>query len=424
MDQNSAPRRGAKWCSNLGSWREAALQISRARSQLMSAPSTAIDARYCAYNRSKDPRLPCGGFAQLGDGAEGHGFAAARWASHRVCASQLQAEADKALDSLNVATFREISDFITTRSRQLKSAWEPQDAVLSAAQPAAGHVRAPPYAELPAAVVHSVAADHALQLRQLLRHVHAHCSPHVAVLRSRECSSLNAGIKSLVGQMLGPDTHTGAACAFDLSVLSGWHADMLAKREAAAVRAPPYDSPPGPPTGHEHSPRTEVEGRAGVAAERLAGVSARAGCDPDPPFVVLVEDAEHFAPGLLDDLVHACAAARSVDGLSPLPIAFILPLLSAASDGLGGLSGLLRRSALLRIRTQCFSLGSTEHSVERVATRLLLATQLPCASAAGLEVRCPDNTSTCETCVRQPRTARGVGPPRPAAMTPARPPRR
>jgi len=43
-------------------------------------------------------------------------------------------------------------------------------------------------------------------------------SPHVAVLRSRECSSLTAGIKSLVVQMLGPDTHTGAACAFDLDL--------------------------------------------------------------------------------------------------------------------------------------------------------------------------------------------------------------
>eukprot|EP00962_Isochrysis_galbana_P024986 scaffold7695_cov124-Isochrysis_galbana.AAC.3 len=349
----------------------------------MSAPSSAIDARYCAYNRSKDPRLSCGGFAQLGEGgAEGHGFAAARWASHRLCASQLQAEADKALDSLNVATFREISGFITTGLRQLQSAWEPQDAAVSA-EHGARHVRAPPYAELPAAVIHSVAADHALQMRQLLRHVHAHCSPHVAVLRSRECSSLTAGIKSLVVQMLGPDTHTGAACAFDLAVLSGWHADMLAKKSAAAARAPAYGSPPGSSTGREHSPRTQAEGRAGVASARQAASSARASRCSEPPFVVLIEDAEHFAPGLLDDLVHTCATARSVDGLSPLPIAFILPLLSSAPDGLGGL---LRRSALLRIRTQCFSLGSTELSVERVATRLLLATQLPCPSAAGLEV--------------------------------------
>ena len=168
-----------------------------------------LDSKYCAFTPSKQPVLPPGGFAPL-DAAEGAGFAASRWAAHCAAASQLQAETDAALDALNLSAFREIGLFLQSGTRRLQLAWagSARDA------PPGGPRRLPPYTELPAAVVHTATADRSLQLRQLLRHVVTNVSPHVAVLRARECPNLTAAIRSLVSQLLGPNVNTAPACAF------------------------------------------------------------------------------------------------------------------------------------------------------------------------------------------------------------------
>ena len=53
-----------------------------------------------------------------------------------------------------------------------------------------------PYTELPVALVHAGCntADHALTLKQLLYHLKANCSPHVAVLRSKECATVASAV--------------------------------------------------------------------------------------------------------------------------------------------------------------------------------------------------------------------------------------
>ena len=76
------------------------------------------------------------------------------------------------------------------------------------AGPSHGAPQAPPYTELPVALVHAGCnmADHALTMRQLLHHLRRECSTHLAVLRSKECTNLAAATRSLVSQLLGPQT--------------------------------------------------------------------------------------------------------------------------------------------------------------------------------------------------------------------------
>ena len=179
---------------------------------------------------------------------EGNDFAAARWAASRSCAEALDTHVEAVLDRLNQRGFAEAVDFLRSSTAQLQRAWHD----------ASGQT--PPYTELPAAIVHagSNSADHALALRQLLRHLRGHCSAHVATLRSKECGTLAAAVKSLVRQMLeGTRSHAAPGCAYDLPVLAGWHHDLCARREAKAA--------PKAAAGGARG-----DGAAAVAAEKAA----------------------------------------------------------------------------------------------------------------------------------------------------------
>ena len=81
-------------------------------------------------------------------------------------------------------------------------------------------------------------------------------------------------MRSMVSQLLGPHAHTGGSCAFDLSVLAGWHADMKTRRSVAASALP---------TG-----------------------CAQARQHAEAPLVVLLEDAERFSTDVLNGLVRVC----------------------------------------------------------------------------------------------------------------------
>ena len=284
------------------------------------------------------------GFVPL-DADESRDFVMVRSETHASCAQQLQLELDNALDSLNQKVFGEIPSFLRASTLQLQRAW----------RAAAPHE--PPYAELSAAVVAAdcSAGDRELQMKQLLAQLSKRCSRHrPAVLRSRECATLPAAVRSLVSQLMAESGHISNGCSFDMSVLSGWHADLARMAAIAAkVSAPSVEM-------------TETPRRP----------------DPveDDPFLVVIDDAEHFSSGVLDGLVHLCSHTRSVNGLMPLPIAFVLPISSAVS---GGLSQLFKRSSLVLLKTRHFSLSSTDAAVDALASRLMLSPALPLLSAAG-----------------------------------------
>ena len=166
------------------------------------------------------------------------------------------------------------------------------------------------------------------------------CSPFVAVLHSKDCSTLLAAIRSMVSQ-------PGAPCPpfHDLEVLTGWHATSA--QGAAAARA-------------------RQSGGAAMASH-LHGTSAAW-----TPLVVVVEDAEHFHPDVLNDLIYACASVRSASGV-PLPICFVFAL----SAGVEALHGVLQRSTLILLRGTTFALASTERSLDAILQRTLSSACLP-----------------------------------------------
>ena len=70
----------------------------------------------------------------------------------------------------------------------LRRARPAADGRCGGAGPSHGAPQAPPYTELPVALVHAGCnmADHALTMRQLLHHLRRECSTHLAVLRSKK----------------------------------------------------------------------------------------------------------------------------------------------------------------------------------------------------------------------------------------------
>ena len=263
---------------------------------------------------------------------EGAGFVGARMAAYRHCSNELNEHVSVALDKLNERVLGEISMFLRSGTKQVQR-----------------DTSAPPYVELPAAFVHTCchSADLPLALREVKRHLRATCSPHMAVLHSKECGTLVSATRSLVAQLIGPTARTAPGCSFDLGVLAGWHADLCAGRVAARAAV-----------GGGHRRR---------AAAAAAVVVAR-----DDALVVVVEDAEHFAPDVLNDLIYSCASVRSADG-APLPICLVFAL----AAGVEGLQRLLHRSSLILIRGCRFALAGTDRSVDAIVGRLLCSTAFP-----------------------------------------------
>ena len=69
-----------------------------------------------------------------------------------------------------------------------------------------------------------------------------------------------------------------------------------------------------------------------MAAEKAAAAAGGGGGGgDDEPLLIVLEDCEHFAPTVLDELVRTCAAARA-DGRAALPFAFVFALASHADD--------------------------------------------------------------------------------------------
>ena len=269
---------------------------------------------------------------------EGIDFVAARLAAHRCCSQQLQAQVAAALRGLNEAELEKVAGFLREATRRLQRAW--------------AHDAAPPYVEVPAALVHTGcnSADLPLVLKQLQRSMRVDCSPHVAVLHSKDCTSLLAATRSLVSQLIGNTARIAPGCSFDLDVLAGWHTDLCAGRVAARARQ-----------AMGAALRDEVH-------EQSAAWT---------PLVVIIEDAEHFGAETLNDLIYACASVRSADG-APLPLCFVFAL----SSGVAALHRLLHRSSLILLRGMRFALASTERTLDQIIARLLCSPMLPQLGAA------------------------------------------
>ena len=103
-----------------------------------------------------------------------------------------------------------------------------------------------------------------------------------------------ATTRSLVSQLLGPGTRPVPGCLYDFAVLAGWHADRVARAAA----------------GGGGSRRHGGAGGGGAAAQAGGGAASRGGGGP-PPLLVVLEDAERFAPDVLNDLVYLCSKARA-----------------------------------------------------------------------------------------------------------------
>jgi len=269
---------------------------------------------------------------------EGSDFVAARLAAHRCCSQQLQAQVAAALRGLNETELEKVAGFLREATRRLQRAW--------------AHDAAPPYVEVPAAIVHTGcnSADLPLVLKQLQRSMRVDCSPHVAVLHSKDCTSLLAATRSLVSQLIGNTARIAPGCSFDLDVLAGWHTDLCAGRVAARARQ-----------AMGAALRDEVH-------EQSAAWT---------PLVVIIEDAEHFGAETLNDLIYACASVRSADG-APLPLCFVFAL----SSGVAALHRLLHRSSLILLRGMRFALASTERTLDQIIARLLCSPMLPQLGAA------------------------------------------
>ena len=237
-------------------------------------------------------QAPPSGFAECvyNENSDGDDFAAARLAAYHHCASHLQEQVACALGGLNEAVLGEIGEFLRTGTKLVQRAW--------------AHDAMPPYVELPTAFVHTCchSADLPLALRQLQRHMRMGCSPHVAVLHSKECGTLLSATRSLVAQLVAPSARISSGCAYDFGVLAGWHADLCAGRVAARSRP------------------------CGASGAHSDGVGVKAPSKPErTPLVVIIEDAEHFAADVLNDLIYSCASVRSHDG-APLPLCLVFAL--------------------------------------------------------------------------------------------------
>ena len=285
----------------------------------------ASSAVYLASAGDGAATLPRDGFATLE--GEPEAYAEARHAAYHACAAELQYQVDDVLDRLNQSEFERIAEFLSRSTRQLQQCWKAdQDLQLT-----------PPYSEVPAALVHTGCsmADLGLTLQQLLRSLRT-TSPHVAVLRSKECGSVTAAVRSLVSQLVAPTARCTPGCTFDFAVLAGWHRDLEAGRVAASVR----------PSGE----------RPGVEAPRTAEEKAAAsGTGRSTVFPVVFEDVEHFDTQVLNDLIYVCTAARSADGRASLPLALVLVLPSGAA----ALQTLLARSTLVLLHANRFALATT-----------------------------------------------------------------
>ena len=95
----------------------------------------------------------------------------------------------------------------------------------------------------------------------------------------------------------------------------------------------------------------------------------------------MLEDCEHFAPTVLDELVRTCAAARSADGRAALPLAFVFALASHAD----AISRRVKRGTLVLLRAKRIALSGTQRAVDRLMSRLLCDRSLPRLSADGVD---------------------------------------
>jgi hypothetical protein len=212
-----------------------------------------------AQSQPSAPTPPRDGFVEI-EKHEGADFVGARLAAYKACATEVQEQVAAALGGLNERVLGEIADFLCAGTKQVQRAWAQDDT--------------PPYVEMPSAFVHTCchSADLPLALRQLQRHLRAGCSPHLAVLHSKECSTLVAATRSLVAQLIGATARTCAGCTFDLGVLAGWHADLVSGRVAARARS---------------GPAAEPGGAAAPPPPKPAKIA-------ETPLIVIIEDAEHF----------------------------------------------------------------------------------------------------------------------------------
>ena len=289
------------------------------------------------------PPPPRDGFVEL-ERNEGADFVAARLAAYKVCASHVQEQVAAALGGLSDHVLSDISDFLIDGTKQVQRAWASDNS--------------PPYVEMPSAFVHTSchSADLPLALRQLQRHLRAACSPHVAVLNSKECGTLVTTMRSLVAQLIGSTARTAPGCSFDFGVLAGWHADLVAGRVAARARS---------------GPATEVGGTTGTLPPPKQSKIT------ETPLIVILEDAEHFSADVLNDLIYSCATLRSYDAGAPLPLCFVFAL----PAGTAGLQRLLYRSSIVLMHGGRFALAATDGSVDAIIGRLLCSPTVPQLSA-------------------------------------------
>lgn len=234
--------------------------------------------------------LPRDGFSLLPLERQTH--AHARLAAYRACASEMQRTVDDVLDKLNQPEFERISGFIWASTREVQQCWMAERTVHSS----------PPYSEVPAALVHTGCsmADLSFMQQQLLRSLRSNCSPHLATLRSKDCTSLAAAIRSLVSQIVLPTAKCAPGCTFDLSVLAGWYEDLQAGRVTAG----------------------------NGARDQRAGFSVVAGSEESPTdsgsvLPIVIEDAEHFDTQARSEfalLAYRNSGAHPVEaGAAPVP---------------------------------------------------------------------------------------------------------
>ena len=153
-----------------------------ARQKVTCTMSLADDAYTVLQVASDRHPRPAAGFKPLAE--EGAIFAESRLAAYESCAEELQRHVEGVLSRLNQKEFENINAYLRRSTRALQHAWR-SDADTT-----------PPYAEVPAALVHTGCslADTELTMRQLLRSLRTDCSPHVAVLRSKECGTLTSAV--------------------------------------------------------------------------------------------------------------------------------------------------------------------------------------------------------------------------------------
>eukprot|EP00049_Salpingoeca_infusionum_P006213 m.103240 g.103240 ORF g.103240 m.103240 type:complete len:868 (-) comp13231_c0_seq9:1206-3809(-) len=208
-----------------------------------------------------------------GDG-NGNGVPASSISAFNIANQLVTDKLNSILKETNQAVFRDITDFIAQ--------------VTSGPTSAIQRIRSP-VKEVPVAVLMSGinVPDHDSLFDAFVQHVKNNASPHVALLKSRNCTGMQGLMKQLIHELFNLDKQTddgqeqvkvGKLANFDFQMLCAWYSER-----------------------YQHSP-------------------------DQPPIVVVVQDFEAFPSKALSDFVTICSRYKQM-----LPIVLVLGVGSRAA---------------------------------------------------------------------------------------------